>query len=237
LHDKDTVAVWDDLHARAEAGTLIDPDTGSPLGAEALRVEMFSDMYDPTDWFALAERLDRLAGQPAVSTAAAPAEETVPNSYPAIWCSDWSWKVRSFGELNLYRRLLERVAPHTRLSPFWSDVTSCLGWPTRAGNPQHRLAVRGAPTILLVKAKFDVATPHEWNLAVSRQIRNSVLLRYDGVGHGQFRNSVCARGYIENYLIGLRLPAQETHCAPEFPTEPAAAVSAAPNGGRPAHLG
>jgi hypothetical protein len=168
---------------------------------------------------------------------AAPAEETVTDSYPAIWCSDWSWNVHSFRELDLYRRLLTHVAPHTRLSPFWSDVTSCLGWPARAGNPQHRLEVAGAPTILLVKAKFDVATPHAWNFAVSRQIRNSVLLQYDGVGHGQFRNSGCARTKIESYLIGLRLPAPETHCAPEFPSQPVAAALGVQNGGRPTHLG
>jgi pimeloyl-ACP methyl ester carboxylesterase len=237
LHDQDAVAVWDSLHARAEAGTLIDPDTGSALRAEALRNEMFNDMYDPTNWFALADRLAALAGAPAAAAtvAAAPAEETVTNSYPAIWCSDWSWNVRSFAELDFYRRLLTHVAPHTKLSPFWSDVTSCLGWPNRASNPQHRLDVNGAPTILLVKAKFDVATPHAWNFAVSRQVEDSVLLQYDGVGHGQFRNSVCARTYIENYLINQKTPARGTHCAPEFPTQPSVSAFGIQGSGRPAH--
>ena len=237
LHDQDPVAVWDDLHARAEAGTLIDPDTGEPLGAESLRFTMFDSMYDPNDWFALADRLASLAGAAVSTMAVAPAEEAVTNSYPAIWCSDWAWKVSGFAELDRFRGILERIAPHTKLSPFWSDVTSCLGWPARAGNPQHRLDIDDAPTILLVKAKFDVATPHAWNFAVSRQIRDSVLLQYDGVGHGQFRNSVCARTHIESYLIGLRLPARGTHCAPELPTEPVAAVLGTRNGGRPAHIG
>lgn len=236
LHDRDTVAVWDDLHARAEAGTLIDPDTDTPLGVEALRGEMFSSMYDPTDWFALADRLASLAGTGSVSvTALGPAEETVTNSYPAIWCSDWSWTVRGFAELDRFRRVVGRLSPHTKLSPFWGDVTSCLGWPARAGNPQHRLQVHGAPTILLVKARFDVATPRAWNFEASRQIRNSVLLQYDGVGHGQFRNSVCARGFIERYLIDLRLPARGTHCATELPTEPGVTEFGAQTGGRPTH--
>jgi pimeloyl-ACP methyl ester carboxylesterase len=234
LHSRDVVALWDDLHARAEAGTLIDPDTGQPLRAEALRVEMFNDMYDPRDWFALADRLASLAGSPSVAASAA-AEETVTDSYPAIWCSDWAWNVRSFKELDLFRRVLAHVAPHTKLSPFWSDVTSCLGWAGRVSNPQHRLDVHGAPTILLLKAKFDVATPRDWNFAVFRQIHNSVLLQYDGVGHGQFRNSVCARGYIERYLIDQRLPASGTHCAAELPTSPGVAAFGIQGSGRPAH--
>lgn len=240
LHGRDVVALWDDLHARAQAGTLIDPDTGEPLGAESLRFEMFDAMYDPNDWFGLADRLAALAdgtvaalGSSASNSALT--EETEPNPYPAIWCSDWSWNVHSFTELRLYRERLARIAPHSTLSPFWSDVTSCLGWPNRASNPQHRLDVHGAPTILLVKAKFDIATPHAWNFAVSEQIRNSVLLQYDGVGHGQFRNSVCARGYIERYLIERRLPAQGTHCAAELPTSRPVAAFGVPGTGRPAH--
>lgn len=235
LHGQDVVALWDRLHARAEAGTLTDPDTGSPLRAEALRVEMFSAMYDPTDWFALADRLGALSGSAVSASAVAPAEETVTNSYPAIWCSDWAWRVHGFKELDAFRRVLARIAPHTKLSPFWSDVTSCLGWPNRASNPQHRLDIHGTPTILLVKAKFDIATPRDWNFAVSEQIRNSVLLQYDGVGHGQFRNSTCARGYIERYLINRTLPGRGTHCAAELPTSPSVAALGIQGSGRPVH--
>jgi hypothetical protein len=237
LHDQDLTALWDDLHAKASAGTLVDPATGKPIGAEALRTEMFADMYDPRNWFSLADRLAALAGAASAKAAVAAAEETVTNSYPAIWCSDWSWKVSGFAELDGYRRALERVAPHTKLSPFWSDVTSCLGWPARASNPQHRLDVHGAPTILVIKARFDVATPHAWNYAVAQQIEDSVLLQYDGVGHGQFRNSVCARGYIESYLIDSRTPAQGTHCAAELPTQPAASVFGAQPTSRAGHVG
>jgi hypothetical protein len=213
-------AIWDRLHASAEARTLVDPATGEPIGAEALRNEMFNDMYNPHDWFALSSRLADLAAGSSVRTVATRAAgDTVPDPYPAIWCSDWHWRVSGFHELDLYRRALQRIAPHTRLSPFWSDVTSCLGWSGRVSNPQHRLDVHGAPTILIVKADFDVATPHEWNFAVARQIHDSVLLQYDGVGHGQFRNSTCARADIENYLITRTAPAKGTHCPVQDPVQ------------------
>ncbi|WP_086818639.1 alpha/beta hydrolase [Allokutzneria sp. NRRL B-24872] len=223
LHGKDVRAVWDGLYAKAEAGKLTDPANGKSLTASALRDELFVAMYKPEQrWFPLATRLAALnTGERVAAAAAAPAE-LAENPYQAIWCQDWSWRVNGAAEFRSMLKRLERVAPHTRLSPFWGDITSCLGWPAKVTNPQHRLAVKDAPPILMVTAKYDVATPRDWNLAAAKQIKNAVLLNYDGVGHGQFSRSKCARGHIETYLTSLRLPAPNTHCAAEWPTTPPA---------------
>ncbi|SDN35875.1 alpha/beta hydrolase [Allokutzneria albata] len=222
LHGRDVREVWDGLYAKAEAGKLTDPASGKSLTASALREELFVAMYRPeARWFPLATRLAAL-DTGAKAAAAAPVE-LAENAYQAIWCQDWSWRVNGAAEFKSALKRLERVAPHTRLSPFWSDITSCLGWPTKVTNPQHRLSVKDAPPILMVASKYDVATPRDWNLAVAKQIKNAVLLHYDGVGHGQFSRSKCARGHIETYLTSLRLPAPNTHCAAEWPTTPPAA--------------
>jgi pimeloyl-ACP methyl ester carboxylesterase len=212
---------------------------------EEVRLEVFQPMYRPwTGFFPLAERLKSLAdGQPAEKAATTPppstdskttaatsastskaetaaAAEGVNYAYPAIWCSDWKWNVKSFAELDAYKRHLKRVAPHTELSPFWSDVLTCLNWQGKTSNPQHRLKIAGNPPVLVIKARDDVATPAAWNYAAARQIPRSVVLEYDGVGHGQFRNSTCTRNYIEKYLIDRTTPAAGTHCPAQFPTEP-----------------
>ncbi|WP_460521680.1 alpha/beta hydrolase [Flindersiella endophytica] len=157
--------------------------------------------------------------------------DPVEDSYPAIWCSDWLWNVSGLAELQAYRtKLAQTVAPHTKLSPFWSDITSCLNWSGPFRNPQHRLAINGTPPILVSTARYDVATPYAWNLAAAQQIPNSVLLTYDGAGHSTFRNSPnCARGYIERYLIRLTLPPTGTHCPAEYPTQPSAATTTQPD--------
>ncbi|MEV0703457.1 alpha/beta hydrolase [Saccharopolyspora sp. NPDC050389] len=221
LHGQDVRAVWDDLHAKAEAGELIDPATGKPLNADSLRRELKAAMYAPEErWYPLVDRLKALSGgKPGIAAQAAP-EELAQNSYQAIWCDDWSWKVRDFAELESYRAQAEKVAPHTKISPFWSDVTSCLGWPAEVSNPQHELSINGAPPILVVKARYDVATPNAWNLTVADQIDNSVLLNYDGIGHGQYYHSPCVNQHIENYLTTLETPAQNTTCEAVWPTEP-----------------
>ncbi|MEU8271137.1 alpha/beta fold hydrolase [Sphaerisporangium sp. NPDC049002] len=240
LHDQKVVEVWDGLHAKAEAGDLRDPADGHPISAEELRVGLFGSMYGPSGWFETAGWLKALAeGTPPALKATAKAE-VVNNPYPAIWCSDWKWDVKSFSQLEQYRRRLETVAPHTKLSPFWSDVVGCLNWQGPVSNPQHRLRISGNPPILVATARYDVGTPAAWNHAAAQQIPRSVLLEYEGVGHGQFRNSVCAHDTIEKYLIELKMPRPGTRCAPEYPAQPFAGTNSARNWpltrtGRPVH--
>jgi TAP-like protein len=120
-------------------------------------------------------------------------------------------------------------------------VTSCLGWPAEVSNPQHELSIDGVPTILIVKGKYDVATPAAWNLAVADQIDNSVLLEYDGIGHGQYYRNDCVREKVDRYLTTLETPPPGTHCEAVYPTEPPppAIAGTSTNGPatRPAHTG
>jgi pimeloyl-ACP methyl ester carboxylesterase len=222
LHGQDVRALWDGLHARAEAGTLTDPGNGQPVSAESLRGELFGAMYSPSSWYDLATRLRSLAGATTASrpSAATASDELAGNSYQAIWCEDWKWHVGGYAELRAYRDRAAALAPHTKLSPFWGDVTSCLGWPAEASNPQHRLSISNTPKILVATSAADVAAPRAWNLAVAEQIRNSVLLTYDGVGHGLYKLSPCAQAHIERYLIDLVTPAPGTHCAAVYPAAP-----------------
>lgn len=227
LNGENVTAIWDGLHRKAAEGTLKDPSTGEPITAEQLRMFLFDGMYDPAgNWFEVATTLEALdAGKPATLRAfATPKAETVSYAYPAIWCSDWKWQISSFRELDQYRKALEALYPHTKLSPFWSDVVYCLGWQGKVTNPQHRLDISGAPPVLLPKARRDVGTPAAWNYAAAAQIPNVRILEYDGVGHGQYRNSTCARNHIETYLTSLKLPPNGTHCAPEYPSQPPTSV-------------
>ncbi|WP_405148877.1 alpha/beta hydrolase [Sphaerisporangium sp. NBC_01403] len=240
LHDQNVVGLWDGLHAKATAGDLTDPADGHPISAEELRVGLFDYMYDPSGWFEAADWLKALAeGTPPAPSATTKAA-VVNNPYPAIWCSDWKWDVKDFAQLDQYRRWLETVAPHTKLSPFWSDVVNCLNWQGPVSNPQYRLKISGNPPILLATARHDVGTPAAWNHAAAQQIPRSVLLEYEGVGHGQFRNSVCAHDKIVNYLIELKTPPHGTRCAPEYPAQPSALTDSTRNWplrqiGRPVH--
>lgn len=41
---------------------------------------------------------------------------------------------------------------------------------------------------------------------VAAQVPKTMVPEYTGVGHGQYRNSLCARTHIETYLTSLKLP-------------------------------
>jgi pimeloyl-ACP methyl ester carboxylesterase len=216
LHDQDVLALWDNLYQKASTGTL------PGVSAAGLRDIAFGAMYHPAAaWFGLANGLKQLAA--GTATLAPPPADTEDNSYQAIWCSDWTWpSINNFWSLSALRATSEAVAPHTHFSDFFSDVTNCLGWTGPLNNPQHRLRVRNAPPVLMTNGIHDVATPYEWALNVVTQIPTARLLTYDGTGHGDYGNSLCARDAINTYLLTLQLPARGTHCAAEWPTTPPA---------------
>jgi pimeloyl-ACP methyl ester carboxylesterase len=230
LHDQDVLALWDRLYAKASAGTLTDPSTGQHVWVEVLREDAFLAMYHPDrTWFMLANELKQFdTGSAALAPAAAKPADLEDNSYQSIWCSDWTWpRIDDFAALTDLRLKSEAVAPHTHLSPFFSDVTDCLGWTGPVSNPQHQLRPHHAPPILMTNGIHDIATPYEWAQHVVQQLPTATLLTYDGTGHGDYTNSLCARDAIDKYLLTLQLPARGTHCAAEWPTIPPAASVAA----------
>ena len=218
LHERGALAYFDELYARAEAGELvIDDYTVLP---EDLLNFVFGYLYDPVSWFQLAEDLvalgsgeipgGRLRGEPW------------PNGYLPVMCSDFHFDVGSFTALRTLEKAQSRIAPHTRLNPLaWSDLTSCQNWPYGVTNPPHRLrASAKLPPILISNSRYDVATPYQWGTSLARQLPSSTFLTYEGVGHGTYWLSPCARAAIDTYLVERRTPAKGTHCPAVFPSTP-----------------
>ncbi|MDT8914107.1 alpha/beta hydrolase [Amycolatopsis sp. PS_44_ISF1] len=218
LHDRDGLALWDGLYAKAAAGKLNYPGSSYPISVSQLRDTVLFYLYDPARWAVMADWLKSIADGNPGTTLARSTEPGTRSELP-IWCGDWKWdEVDSLAALTSYRELSETVAPHTRLSPLYTQLTECLGWGGRVSNPQHRLHVTQAPPILMTNSVHDVATPYQWARSVAAQLPTSTLLTYDGTGHGDYRLSSCARAAIDTYLITLRTPAPGTHCPAEWPT-------------------
>jgi hypothetical protein len=64
-----------------------------------------------------------------------------------------------------------------------------MGSTIAAPNPEHRLFIEGtplegAPPILLMNSLHDPAASYEEATNLASQIEDSVLLTYDGWGHG-----------------------------------------------------
>ncbi|BEL07483.1 alpha/beta hydrolase [Actinoplanes sichuanensis] len=227
LHEQGALAYFDDLYARAEAGKLI--VDGFPISPELLVSLVFGYMYDPADWFYLAEDLIYFGN--GGGSGARHRGEPTPYGYLPVMCSDFRFEVGSYRNLRQLEKEQNRLAPHTRLSPIaWTDLTSCQNWPYPVTNPPHRLhASSKLPPILLANSRYDVATPYQWGRSLASQLPSATFLTYDGVGHGTYWLSDCARAAIDTYLVERRLPAKGTHCPAVFPESPVTLKSGSGN--------
>jgi hypothetical protein len=206
---------------RAAAGTLEDPyDPPAKLGEWELISAAFSAFYDP-QWFSFAHYLqDAAYPGKASGRAAVPPIDITPNSFPAVFCGDWSLPV---GDFTAYRRRIDalaKIAPQVRASPIaLSAAAGCVGWPSPPATPQRRLAPAKIP-MLLVNALHDPATGHAWAQQVAAQLGPSArLLTYQGWGHVAYSHSPCVKTAVEHYLIDLTLPAAGATC-PAVEPEP-----------------
>ncbi|CAM3320816.1 alpha/beta hydrolase [Kibdelosporangium persicum] len=97
-------------------------------------------------------------------------------------------------------------------------VTSCVGVEDSVKNPQHRLTIRNAPKILMLNSLYDPATPYSWAVNAHRQSKDTtVLLTYEGWGHGVYGRSECTTRPVDEYLITLKTPTVRRCAAVEPP--------------------
>lgn len=228
LYPRNAQSVFDQLYARAQQGTIFVPGSpGNSITPEILLDFIRGELVGIAKWPELAEILLAILNEPVTAdpqTAAHGASATVSTSEEAtktsIFCEDHQWDTSTLVDLRALRRAMARVAPHTHLSTTgFKDVTGCLGWPHPVANPQHPLVVRGAPPILMVNSRYDVATPYPGALGAAAQIGPSaVLLTYDGTSHVDYEETDCVRSAVDSYLTTLTTPAPDARCPAVFPT-------------------
>jgi pimeloyl-ACP methyl ester carboxylesterase len=209
LHGRDVPALWADLLARAGRGELPDPTGATPLTPFKLAALAQHELYDPS-WSDLATLLRALD-----DGTARPGQPHSGSTYPmAVFCADWNLPVRDYRQYAADLREAGALAPTLRYPQALLALSTCLGWPGRAADPQHRLSVHGVATpLLLGNSLHDPAAGYDWATNVAAQLgRAGVLLTYDGWGHGVYNSSPCAQAAIDRYLLTRRLPPPGTHC-------------------------
>ncbi|MBP2338860.1 pimeloyl-ACP methyl ester carboxylesterase [Saccharothrix coeruleofusca] len=217
LHGRDAGALWDELMASAARGELADPDDPTRrITPHDLSGNLTASAYLP-DWegfsaWVLALR-DGAPAARAASRAAGGDPSLFATAFQAITCADLGFRVRSHAEYAALTRLENRISPRTAGSLRGNTaMTGCLGVPdTRT--PQRPGAMRTAVPTLLLNSGHDPSTPHEWAVAVRRQQpRSTVLVTYEGDGHGVYDRSDCTRRVGDDYLLSLSLPSDGTTC-------------------------
>ncbi|MEV4630737.1 alpha/beta hydrolase [Micromonospora sp. NPDC049523] len=219
LHGWDVPALFAELMRRAEAGTLVDPETGASLTWLDLSRRTLGAFYLPA-WAELANLLAAMvdgAPNPATATSArgkTAADELVEYPMP-VFCQDWALPVDGLSQFRRYVELAREVAPNMRASaPAVTALGLCLGWKGEVGNPQHRLRVRTELPLLIVNSFHDPVTPYEWALGVADQLgRNGRLVSFEGAGHGVYPGTPCTTAFVDRYLVDRQLPPPGATCA------------------------
>jgi pimeloyl-ACP methyl ester carboxylesterase len=114
-----------------------------------------------------------------------------------------------------YARLADRLATSDPRVGRVVAMTglACAAWPVRSGQQPAPVAAEGAPSILLVGATGDPATPYAWAKAVHNQLASSILLTRDGEGHASYLlGNRCVDGAVDAYLLDRRTPPEGTTC-------------------------
>lgn len=238
LHGREVAKFWDDLLDRVDRGEVVDPaNPDYEVTADDIIRVAFSAFYGPR-WAELADFLVALDEGPATPPAFTAQVETLHNPFPAVFCQDWAIRVGSHREFSALVDRTRQLAPHMRGSSLGHQATAgCVGLPEKVNNPQHRLRIKDAPKILMTNALYDPATGYEWAVNAHRQSRDTtVLLTYEGWGHGVYRRSDCTRGATDDYLINLKTPRPGARCAAvEPPPQSVASLGAdVPTGPTPA---
>ncbi|GLY00655.1 alpha/beta hydrolase [Actinoplanes sp. NBRC 101535] len=221
LHGASVLDYFDALYADADAGDLV--VDGAPVTPEVLVDAVFGYLYGPSLWFELADLLLYIGGDGlAPHGAQLPRGEPVRNGYLPVMCSDYHYDLYTYPAVAILEKAQNALARHTRLNPLaWTDLTGCQNWPYPVTNPPHRLRASPAlPPILISNSRYDVATPYQWALGLAGQLPSSRVLTYDGVGHGTYWLSDCARQTIDDYLLAGVLPEAGAHCPAVFPSTP-----------------
>lgn len=231
LYGKDTKAVYADLKERARAGTLTDPD-GQPIDFYDLASSAFGGVMHPASWGSLASYLADL--RDGAATTAASFGEVMNVPYPSIWCSDWNYPVKNYGQYKLLRNKLSRAFPNVEWSPYVDHAMTCVGSGTETTNPQRRLDIDDAPPLVMIGNVHDPATVYEWNLTAAQQ-SGARLITYEGWGHTAYGNggpSDCVNEAVDDYLIDLKPPRRGLRCpATEVPDSGSKAAEVRPQVG------
>jgi pimeloyl-ACP methyl ester carboxylesterase len=199
LHGQDVGQVYGDLYEKSVSGEL-------PVPPLVLNDDIVDRLYAP-DWPGTADRLKQLSESTA-RTAATTQAFPIP-----VFCADHRLRINSQDEWMSLWHKQNAAAPTLRTHLVWLAVSLCSAWPAATPNPQHRTDIDdGVPPVLLMNSLHDPSTSYEWARSVNRQIDRSVLLTYDGWGHGVPLRTECTKAVFTNYVLHGRTPKPGTHC-------------------------
>jgi len=200
------------IHGRS-VGTVFDAAVDAVPAIRTLVPQFLATGRDPKlGWPAIAQMLDQISRGNTSAVDVLAGVETPGSDAKDPWivagatgllagvqCADFGPQ-RDYGALSAAGVAVALQAPRFAWK-FWdaapvahatTGVGDCVGWPSEAANPPHRLEVRRHPNVLVANGTHDPPTPLINALSVWLQIPDARLLIADVDGHQSLVWSRCA---------------------------------------------
>ena len=130
-------------------------------------------------------------------------------SFFSISCTDGGRISEKDLELFI-ERMIEEAGDSGRAAA--AEARMCAHWPDIEPRPHEPIRAPDADSVLVIGNRGDNATPYEWAVAVAEALETGVLLTYNGTGHTSYGQDPCVDEVVDNYLIDLVLPSEDTEC-------------------------
>ena len=129
----------------------------------------------------------------------------------SVDCVDRPWP-RSLAAWRAAASAASKAAPLFGAPIVWGSLP-CAYWPVAPAPIAAAGRTSGDRPILVVGDLHDPATPYPWARSLASDLAAGVLLGWNGEGHTSYmQGSSCVDGYVDAYLINLKVPASGTVC-------------------------
>ncbi len=212
----------DDLRAKP----LTTPD-GTTMTYSVAVGTIFQQLYAPSLWAGLAEKLAGLADPTRKGSASTPRSTTEPEPYTSVGeplassCVDSRHRIRPRG----YQRLADA---EDRAAPHFGRLRAWVGLECSFAQLRDRDAFRGPwkqavkKPVLVIGTRYDPSTPYAHTRPYTDNFPDGRMLTVEGYGHTSLGKSTCADRTVTRYLVDGKPPKDGASCrqdaAPFAPT-------------------
>jgi pimeloyl-ACP methyl ester carboxylesterase len=218
-NDGDAEGAFDALMAQLDASPLPSADGRAPVSRDVAATAVLQSMYSDSYWPALERALEDAAGGDGAGLLQLNdayyrrgTDGTYTNlmeSFQAITCMDQVERP-TVEESDAKAADLVGVAP--RLFPYTTGSYSCTFFPP-SPDPRVEITGIGAGPIVVIGTTGDPSTPLESSRAMADALEDGRLVIVVANKHTGYGTNSCVNDLVEDYLVNLVAPADETTCS------------------------
>ncbi|GII62918.1 peptidase [Sphaerisporangium krabiense] len=211
LHDKDPVAVWDEVMAKARSEPIPAPEAGPEVRISDTQIASRAFFTYEDTWEGLAAGLARAqAGDASFFARVEGAPD--PDLSRVVLCADLPYP--GYDKLKKLEGELRRDTPHIGWRAVWPIANHCAGLPPTRTYAPHPIKAPGLPPVLIAGGEYDDTTPTADGRRLAAQLPHARFLPATG-GHALYLTGhPCVREHVHHYLTTGKMPPQGTSCGP-----------------------